>query len=251
MRVLSALIVDDEAPARSLLRELLEQCNGVEVVAEAASGTEALAGVDQFHPDVVFLDVQMPELDGLDTARRITGLDDPPRIVFVTAYDEYALKAFEVEAVDYLLKPVEPARLEQTVGRLLKTPGTPTELERLVRALAPAPLERLALLDEQSGVRHVVDLAQVVYVTADKEKTYVRLPDRFLRCMETLGGLEQRLPPERFFRTHRSYLVNLERISRVEPWGSGAYNMELEGSDRPIPLSRHYAPAFKQKVAWL
>ncbi|MBT9589111.1 response regulator transcription factor [bacterium] len=251
MAQLSALIVDDESLARGLLKELLAEVGGVEVVGEAATGCEALLLVEQLGPEVVFMDIQMPEMNGLEAARRLSLLEKPPRLVFVTAFDHYALPAFEVEAIDYLLKPVESERLAQAVARLQRS--LPQDLGGLLRALEaarPLPLTRLALLDERTGLRHVVKLEEIVWVSADNEKTYVRLSEGCLRSMDTLGGLEEKLPPQSFMRVHRSYLVNLDRVRRVELCGSGSYDLELSGSDRKIPLSRHYAPLFKKQVSW-
>jgi DNA-binding LytR/AlgR family response regulator len=187
-------------------------------------------------------------MDGLETARRLSALISPPRVVFITAYDEYALQAFELAAVDYLLKPVDPERLDQTLSRLQSnTSDTGAELRKLLGALT---LRRLALLDEATGVRHVIDMADIVYAYCEDEKTYVRLRGRLLRSMDTLAGLEGRLCPQQFMRVHRSHIVNLQKVLRVEPWGAGTFNLELEGSDRAIPLSRQHAAAFKEKVGW-
>lgn len=175
MEAISALLVDDEAPARRLLGEMLGKHPEIEVVGEAASGDEALERIRELSPRVVFLDVQMPEKDGLAVARELVEGSSPVRVVFVTAYDEFAVRAFELEAVDYLLKPVDPQRLARTAGRLAKPASEATALS-LLRALERVRetcLDRLSLLDERSGVRHVVELGAVDWITCRGEKTYV------------------------------------------------------------------------------
>ncbi|MBI3927902.1 MAG: response regulator transcription factor [Armatimonadetes bacterium] len=246
-----ALVVDDEPPARELLRELLSEW--VEVVGEAGSGETALEQIALLEPDVVFLDIHMPGKDGLALARELSEHDNPPRLVFVTAYDQHAVEAFRLEAVDYLLKPVDPERLRQTLQRLSREENAQELLGRLLRAadrLQGRSLERLALLDERSGVRHVMELSRIGWITSRDEKTYVFAEGRELRCMDTMSGLEGRLG-ERFLRTHRSFIVNLDRVVEVVPWGNGAYNLRLAGWEGEIPLSRRHAPLFKARVGWL
>lgn len=252
---LRVLIVDDEAPARRLLMERLKEHPDLEVVGQAESGREALQKARELHPQAVFLDIQMPGLNGLDVAREFMQWETPPRVIFATAYEEHAIAAFELEALDYLLKPVERERLALAVEKLTRGNEEQDYLERVLRAVEAAdrrsPLTRLALLDEVAQVRYVIGLEEVCFITTKSEKTYVHLEGRTLRCMETLQSLESRLPPDRFLRSHRAYLVNIDRVTKIAPWSSGTYNLTLRGVAQSIPLSRGQAPLFKERLGWV
>lgn len=252
--MLKTLIVDDEAPARQFLAEHLGQESQIEIVGQASSGREALEMISKLQPDVIFLDIQMPGLNGLDVARELAGREAVPRVVFVTAFEEHAIKAFELEAVDYLLKPVEPSRLKATLKRLERDSMQRPNLQRLLGLLEQKepepPLTRLALLDEVAQVRFVVSLNDICYITSKDDKTYVHLEERALRSMDSLGVLEKRLPGDQFLRSHRAYLINLHRVLKISPWSSGTYNLTLRGVKEPLPLSRGQAPIFKAKLGW-
>ncbi len=238
------LIVDDEAPAREYLRSLLEDLE-VEVIEEACDGPDALAQAARF--DLVLLDIRMPGMSGLEVAQALVGFQPAPRIIFVTAYDQHAVRAFELEAVDYLVKPVSPKRLTRALERVRQQPRP--DLTRLLSHLTGKKLEKIALLDETRQVRLMVPWDEIIWVSSEKEKTYAVTDRGRLRAMETLTGLEAHLP-DTFLRTHRSYLVNLDRVEQIQPWGNGAYNLVMRGYADPIPLSRSYAKAFKDRVNW-
>jgi DNA-binding LytR/AlgR family response regulator len=203
----------------------------------------------------VLLDIQMPGADGLHVAKAMAELPTPPRVIFVTAYDAYAVDAFELEAVDYLLKPVDAARLRLSLQRIeRRDDGSGEALRRLLQRLAPVPPAapaRLALLDEASGVRQLVNLSDIAWFTSVEERTYVQVGARTLRSMETLAALEEKLPRDRFIRTHRAYIVNIEQVREVVPWASGTFNLRLHGIAQRIPLSRGYAADFKRRTGWL
>jgi two-component system, LytTR family, response regulator LytT len=196
-----ALLVDDEAPARSELRFLLASHHEVEVVGEAASAAEALDLSRQLAHDVVFLDVEMPGLTGLEAAPLVRERTDPPAVVFVTAHERYAIDAFAVEAFDYLLKPVDPDRLVRVIERLQER-----SLENAV------PVEKVPVVS--GGGTELLDYDQVHYVQADGDYSRVHTYDRAYLCTASLGELGERLGP-RFARIHRSYLVNLAKVASV------------------------------------
>ena len=194
--MLKALVVDDEAPARSELRYLLGEAGGVEVVGEAGNAVEALQLIKAIPYDVIFLDIQMPGLTGVQLAEVLSGLSRPPSIIFVTAHSEHAVKAFEVKATDYLVKPVEIDRLRQAIGRL-----------EPAAEQAPAKVERIPV--EKAGKKLLITVADILYVMAKDDYSYLYTPaDRYLSTI-SLAQLEVKLEPVGFFRIHRRYLVNL------------------------------------------
>ncbi len=231
---LRAVVVDDEEPARLALRHALSSA-GVEIVAECANGFEAVKAVAETRPDVVFLDVQMPKLDGFEVLELI-GPGVP--VVFVTAYDEFALRAFEVHAVDYLLKPFTPERLAAALARVRsRQVGGGPDPRALAAAARPAgaPLERVVIRDGTQV--HVVAVDRIDYVEAQDDYVGIRTAGRMLLKEQTLGDLEAQLDPRRFVRIHRSYLLNIDRIARVELYAKDSRVAILQDGTR-LPVSR-------------
>jgi two-component system response regulator LytT len=234
--MLKALVVDDEAPARSELRYLLGEAGGVEVVGEAGNAVEALQLIKAIPYDVIFLDIQMPGLTGVQLAEVLSGLQRPPSIIFVTAHSEHAVKAFEVKATDYLVKPVELDRLKLAIARL----------DPVVEQ-APARVERIPV--EKAGKKLLVSVDDILYVMAKDDYSYLyTAADRYLSTI-SLAQLEVKLEPVGFFRIHRRYLVNLSRVKEVVPMYGGTLLLTL--SDEPatqIPVSRRRVPALKKAL---
>lgn len=213
--MIRALVVDDEAPARAELRYLLSQHPDVEVAGEAATADGALELAHAAPADVVFLDVELPGLSGLETAPLLR-----TAVVFVTAHERYAVDAFAVEAFDYLLKPVDPERLARVVERLR---------ERSSESALP-PVERIAVVT--AGGTELLDFDQVHFVAADGDYSRVHTHDRSYLCTESIGELEQRLPATRFARIHRSHLVNLAKVSGVRRVGADRIRVQLSDARR-------------------
>ena len=234
--MLKALVVDDEAPARSKLRYLLDECGSVEVVGEASNAVEALQLIKAIPYDVIFLDVQMPGLTGVQLAEVLAGLSRPPAIIFVTAHSEHAVKAFEVRATDYLVKPVELERLKQALARL-----------HPVAEQAPARVERIPV--EKAGKKLLVNVEDILYVMAKDDYSYLYTPaDRYLSTI-SLAQLEVKLEPAGFFRIHRRYLVNLSRVKEVVPMYGGTLLLTLsDDAGTQIPVSRRRVPALKKAL---
>lgn len=234
MEPVRAIVVDDEAHARQIVCEMLADDPRIEVVAECANGYEAVKAVTDLRPDLLFLDIQMPKLDGFEV---LDLLDPKPRVVFVTAYDEYAVRAFEVHAVDYLLKPFDAARFARVVEHALETLGATTGEAPLARATAEArrPLQRIAFRDE--GAIEVVPVSRIEYVEAQDDYVHVVERGRKHVKQQTLAELESLLDPTRFVRVHRSYLVNVESLARVEPYAKDSRVAVLKDGTR-IPVSR-------------
>jgi len=236
---LRVAIVDDEVPARLVLREYLEADANVEIVAECANGFEAVKAVTDHRPDLMLLDVQMPKLDGFEVLE-LVGRDTA--VVFTTAYDEYALRAFEVHAVDYLLKPFSQERLHdalvRTRERLARTQPAPPASPAAVAAAARPPdtwLSRIVIRDGADV--HVLPIEKVDYVEAQDDYVAVRCGDRALLKEQPLGELEQQLDPRRFVRIHRSFLLNLDRLVRLEPTETDGRVAVLRDGRR-LPVSR-------------
>lgn len=232
------LIVDDELLARSLLRELLDEIEGIDVVGEAANGFEAVRLVEQLAPDLLFLDIQMPKLSGFEVLELLGG--DPPAVVFVTAYDEHALRAFEVHAVDYLLKPVDPERLATSIARAAeRRDRVPAPAELTAAARPPGrSLERI-LIREQGRV-HVLPVDRIDFVEAQDDYLSFAVGGRRFRRQQTLADLEHQLDTDRFVRIHRSYLLNLDRLARLELYAKDSWRAVLaDGTKLPVSRSGH------------
>jgi two-component system LytT family response regulator len=241
MTPLRAVIVDDEELARQLLREQLLACGDIEIAAECANGFEAVKAVTETKPDVLFLDIQMPKLDGFEVLELI---DPPVAVVFVTAYDQYALKAFEAHAVDYLLKPFAQDRLKTALERaraLLRDPQPPAvQAAELAAAARPPgqPLERVVVKD---GTKvHIIPVEKLDYAEAQDDYVGLRSEKKMYLKQQTISSLEAQLDPKRFVRIHRSYLVNLERIARIEPYTKDSRVAILQdGTQLPVSRSGH------------
>lgn len=236
MSTIRALLVDDEAPARSELRYLLGAHPEVDVVGEAASAAEALALAKGVHYDVVFLDVEMPGLTGLDAAPLVREQRDPPAVVFVTAHAEYAVDAFAVEAFDYLLKPVDPERLARVIERIADRgvdPGTPVEKIPVVAG----------------GRTELLDYDQVHYVQADGDYSRVHTYDRSYLCTTSLGELEEKLPSNRFARIHRSHLVNLAKVAAVKRAGPDRIKLALADAEKTeLDVARRQSRVLRERL---
>jgi two-component system, LytTR family, response regulator len=230
--LLTAVVADDEQPARDELCYLLEQIDGVEVVGQAANGPEAVEAIVRLDPDMAFLDVQMPGLTGLDVVRQIQGSGVTAAVVFVTAFDHQAVAAFEVNAVDYLLKPVEAQRLAQAVSRA-------DQLDRLVRLMAPA--NRAAQVAVKVQERYVlVHADEILYASVlDDSINIVTGQVSGTSNDRTLDELQARLDPATFWRVHRSHLVNINKIKEIVPWFSRNYILRMKDAKATeIPVSR-------------
>ncbi len=240
---LRVLIADDEAPARRKLRADLADEDGVEIVAEAGSGPDAVEENRARRPDLVFLDVQMPGMNGFEVLEAV-GPERMPAVVFVTAYDEFALDAFEVAAVDYLLKPYTRERLRKALARALQATGSREGREPLARLLQgllaekSRPLERLLV---REGERMLfVPVRTIVRLSAEGNYVRVRTASGSHELRETLASLESRLDGARFVRVHRSEIVNLDQVAEIERLAHGDLSVALRNGDR-VRVSRRYA----------
>jgi two-component system response regulator LytT len=255
---ISALIVDDEQLARDELRYLLDQAGDVEIVGQGANGIEAVDLIAEHHPDVVFLDVQMPGLDGFAVIKRLMerhakdAAEPMPQVVFATAYDQYAVRAFDVNAVDYLLKPFDKARVEQALHRVRgrmtdSTPGSgpQVQIDALLRLLnrpqAAGRAPQLAKLIVQAQNRLLlIDQAEICYAAIDEGVIRVVTPgfEGQSKC-RTLEELLEQLDPDVFWRAHRGFVVNINHIREVVPWFKSTYQLRMNDKKHTeVPVSR-------------
>lgn len=253
------LIADDEMPARSELHYILDTLIPEATFYEAADGEEALALIENEPIAVVFLDINMPGLDGLTVAATIMDGPEPPLIVFATAYDEHALRAFELAALDYVVKPFNDRRLAQTVDRLrqaLAEHSALTQKQTAVRDYLQqaVPAGGLTKLwgEVENENRVLVDYQDILWLEAEAKKVYMQTTagDKLL-VRYTLKELEPRLSQHNFARVHKAYLVNLNSIAEVVPWFSGSYLIRIANEERTeIPMSRRYAAQLKKITGW-
>lgn len=241
MQSIAALIVDDERLARKRLRSLLKTETDIEVIGECATGREALEQLRSGEPDLMFLDVQMPELDGMSVVKAIEG-GKAPLIVFVTAYDDYAIQAFEIDAVDYLLKPFDQDRFRKTLNRvrarlLEGRPFSETRLAELLEKFRPRQPERIAIRNGSHLV--VLETGAIDWIEAADNYVCLHCGPETHVMRETMNSLEQLLDASRFARIHRSAMVNLDRIKQMQPWFRGDYRIILQDGTT-LTLSRNY-----------
>jgi len=235
--MIKAIIVDDEAPARSELRFLLGETQQVEVVAEATNVREAIERLKDKGADVMFLDVNMPGANGIQLAEALSRLKFPPAIVFVTAYSEHAARAFDVNAVDYLVKPVESDRLIQAISKV--------KHHVLTYSKGQQP-ERIPV--EKSGKKLLVSTDKIHYIMAKDDYSYLHTDtDRYLSTV-SLAQLEAKLELQGFFRVHRRYLVNLACVEEVSPVSGGTLLLSLTGEEESIPVSRRRVASLKKAL---
>lgn len=241
---LKALIVDDEYPAREELRYLLQSFPDVEIVGEAAQANEALELIRNIDYDLCFLDVKMPRSSGIDLVRELARVPHRPAVIFVTAYPDFAVEAFDLDAVDYILKPFDEPRLARALQRLLERnvdpfPGEPTDGAKSSWGLQKVPVphgDRTILLDND----------EIVYATAARGYSYLVTSTGRHLVPYSLTELERRLEGHRFFRTHRAYLINLEHAKAIEPDFKGALQVLMEGTEVRVPVSRRQARSLKR-----
>jgi len=257
---LTAILVDDEELARDELGFQLDQLGGVEIVGQAGNGIEAVEIINRLKPDVVFLDIQMPGLTGFEVARRMMDAETSSHIIFVTAYDQHAIEAFEVNAVDYLLKPVDPARLDVAVARARRRIAldkasadaiagvSAAQIEKIVEAVAERRnrRDRLAL---KVGERFLlVQADEVIFASlADDVITVVAVRHTSTSSCRTLDELQEQLDPATFWRVHRSHLVNINKVKEIVPWFNRNYILRMKDEKATeIPVSRNHTRRLRE-----
>ncbi|MBI9109223.1 MAG: response regulator transcription factor [Spirochaetales bacterium] len=243
------LIIDDEKLAREEMRFMLSQIRDAEVIGEGGNGYEAVKLCQDLSPDVVFLDIQMPGKNGTKAAEEIIRMDNPPAIIFQTAYDEFALKAFELQAADYLLKPVSLKRLKNCLSRLEERQLPANQIKLLLAQLGGAREEKHKPIAVYTGDA-IIPLKQEEIIFIEAQGKTVRIVS--LKGEFSYNGafweIEKKITSPEFFQCHRSYLVNISCVERIDLWVNNTYMLALSGSDERIPVSRGRMDEFKTRL---
>ena len=250
--IIRALVIDDEPLAREMIREMLEGESEVEIIGECANGREAVEAIRSMRPDLIFLDIQMPELGGFEVLEALK-TEEVPYIIFATAYDQYAVRAFEVHALDYLLKPFDRERFEASWKRAKafirdgRFNARDQHILALLQELKAGPrfLERLVIKTE--GRVFFLDVDEICCI--ESEGNYVRVHNgrKTYLLRETISGLESQLDPKKFLRIHRSSIVRIDKIKELQPWFHGEYHVVLENG-KQLTLSRNYRANLQEAV---
>jgi len=251
MPLMKAFIVEDEPLARDELKYLLLRTGQVEVIGEADEIRTALDEIRRTAPDLVFLDIHLDQENGLELAEQMLRWEKTPFIVFATAYDEYALKAFHVNALDYILKPFDEDRIRATLDKIQKLSGLSASHRHVGKVpatgsrLVPAPERKLPI--SHDGRITMVDIRQIAFIGTEERHVFVQTPDAKYIMDTPLYELERKLEGYPFLRVHRGYLVNLNAVQEIEPWFNGALNLRLKGGFK-VPVSRSYVKDLKESL---
>ncbi|OQY30702.1 MAG: hypothetical protein B6241_15465 [Spirochaetaceae bacterium 4572_59] len=252
--MIRVLIVDDEKPARDELHYLLKKEKDIQIILEAENGMKALEILEEQEVDLILLDIQMPGMTGLETARQLMALPVFPQIIFVTAYDQFALEAFDVNALDYLLKPIETDRLERSLNRLrnrMLNHEESSELEDAVLKILKSSDEkkknRFRKITVYKEGRFIpLDFEQIVMLTAEEKHSRIYTEKSKYDYRKSLGELEELIRDPFLFKCHRSYTVNLNYMESIEQWFNNSYRIKLKGVDELIPVSRSHTTELKK-----
>lgn len=236
--MMKVIIIDDEPLARSLLEELLEEVKDIEIIASCNDGFDGLKAIQEHHPDLIFLDIQMPKITGFEL---LEILDNPPIVIFTTAYDEYALKAFEVNALDYLLKPFDKERLDKALDKARKSLAAPDKVEDKEKPKGkimqlPEQAQRIVVKDG-SNIK-IIPLNEVLYIEAADDYAKITTAEKYYLKHQRMMQFEVQLPEQQFVRIHRSYIVNLQHIQKVELYEKEQYCVILR-NQKKLPVSRN------------
>lgn len=245
MKELTCILVDDEELARDLLKEFLEPHDDINIIAEAGKGKEAVQLINEMKPDLVFLDVQMPGMDGFEVIEK---LEHNPAIIFSTAYDQYALKAFEKNAVDYLLKPLDQSRLNRAVERIRERVGEDNDLKSLLESLKSAEDAYPNSLFVQKSEKYLnLNIEDITYLEASGDYTVVSTSDDQFLSSSGISRVESKLNPEKFIRIHRSTIINLDHLKEIEKHFNGGLVVTMKNGKK-FSVSRTYTKKIKEKI---
>lgn len=241
LKLTRILIVDDEMPARRKLRGFLRKIAPDSHLLEAENGLEAFQLIKTDRPQLVFLDIQMPGMTGFELIHQV-GMENMPPVIFVTAYDRYAIKAFEIQAVDYLLKPFDEERFLKSFEHFRKRNSDQQHQQNIFRALIEKTLPQQyleRLIVEKKGRYHFITVSQIQYITAAEKYIEIHTPDRKYLMRNSLKRIESQLNPAQFARIHRSHIVNLDQVKEIQPWSHGDSIVILKNNIQ-LPMSRRY-----------
>ncbi|HPP31291.1 MAG TPA: LytTR family DNA-binding domain-containing protein [Soehngenia sp.] len=244
--MINVLIADDEIHAREEVKYLLHKYRDFTVIGQANHGMEVLKLNHSLKPDVIFLDIKMPTLDGIEVAKIINDLKDKPELIFLTAYDDYAVNSYEFDVIDYLLKPISEERFEKSIQKL--------RAKFADNIISPKESEikndktKGVISSYKNGLIIPIRYTEILYATIYERETLLVTKDDEYKVNLTLGQLYQLLKDHDFFRTHKSYIVNLDYIKSIEPWFNSTYNVLIEYRNIKIPVSRNYVKEFRERM---
>ncbi|MFN5147387.1 MAG: LytR/AlgR family response regulator transcription factor [Flavobacteriia bacterium] len=245
MKTYRSLIIDDERLAREELKSLLKEYHEIEIIEEAKNGEEGIQKIKELKPDLIFLDINMPGMNGFDMIKH---LEDIPRVIFVTAYDDYAMKAFEVNALDYIMKPVDPDRLKEALHKL----GNEDDYISIQHNLTLRK-DRVLTLNDRVFIKDgekcwFIELSKIRMMESDGNYVKVYFDNFRPLILRSLNSFEERLDPEYFFRANRKFIINLQWISSIENWFNGGLQVELREGEK-VEISRRQAIRFKELMS--
>ena len=233
-----AIIIDDEPLARSVVKEYLESFAGIEIIAECNNGFEGVKAINQYQPDLIFLDVQMPKINGFEMLELI---DEPPAVIFTTAFDEFELKAFDTHAVDYLLKPFSKERFDKAIARFLDQAHLKKQQQQtnnLLQSTVELPGQAERIVIKTAGKIKIIPVHTIHYLEASDDYVKIYTAEGSFLKNKTMAYFERSLPPDRFVRTHRSYIINVNEITRIEPYEKENH-LALLRSGAKVPVSQN------------
>ena len=234
--MLRAIIIDDEPLARSIVKEYLQKIPDIELVGECNDGFEGVKAIMQYQPDLIFLDIQMPKINGFEMLEL---LEKKPAVIFTTAFDEYAMKAFETHAVDYLLKPFNKERFEKAVSKFLKqSPSQKENTESLLQSVSGIPAQNERVVVKTAGKIKIIPVLEIQYLEAADDYVKIFTNEGHFLKNKTMSYFENTLPAEHFVRTHRSYILNVKEITRIDPYEKENHLAILRSGGR-IPVSKN------------
>ncbi len=240
--MLKVVLIDDEMPALSELAYIIEESGMAEVIGKFTDSVEGLLFIQTHKPDAVFLDINMPQMSGMKLAEAISGLAVNSQIIFATAYEEHALEAFNQDAVDYVLKPYEASRVQKSLCKvrdsIKKRSEADSETQDLVSKL-PITLEDRIVF---------INVEDILFCKVEESTVFVYTPEKIYHMTESLTKIEEKLPSNIFFKSHRAYIVNLEKVKEVSPYFNHTLMIQVEGSKEEIPVSRSNVKAFKKRL---
>lgn len=238
---IQVVIIDDEYLSIKELSFLLSKISYITIVGKADCGVDGLHLIKELQPDLVFLDIQMPDITGIQLSKVINELEVPCKIIFTTAYDTYALEAFDVDAIDYILKPYEEERVMKAAN---KAKNIIENSKPNKEPAHPISFNRLSVFKDDKLI--LIDIEDILLIYTEDRNIYIKTKEKTFHASSSLQELEDKLRKKGFFRTHRSYLVNLNKIKEISPWFNGSYVAKLDGFDKEVPISRNNVKAFKE-----
>ncbi|MFJ5717376.1 LytR/AlgR family response regulator transcription factor [Neobacillus sp. NPDC093127] len=245
--MLKAYILDDEPLARDELKYLLIRSEQVDILGEADCVEDAVAAIIELKPDLVFLDIELAEENGLSLARQLEPLEQTPAIVFATAYDEYALEAFDLDAVDYILKPFDEERIHKTLEKIKKMQNLGKKNNLIQSSVKQNNNGKIAVLVDERIV--LLTVADIVYLESSEGKCNIVTIEQAYKVAEALVVLEKKVNNAKFLRVHRSFIVNVDHIVEIEPWFNSTYNLHMRDGSQ-VPVSRTYVKLLKRQLGF-